>query len=70
MGFGLMIGFIEYLYIQLVPTSNYSAIADVHTLHMTSAHTKSSQSAFTSCFVVMNPSNGDSSASVLMLLPD
>jgi hypothetical protein len=69
MGFGLVTGFFEHLYMQLITASNYSAIANVHTLYITSAHTKSSQSAFTSCFLVMDLNNGDSSASVLTSLP-
>jgi hypothetical protein len=39
----LVIGFIDYL--QIVFTSNYSAIANSHTLQFTIAPTKSSQSA-------------------------
>jgi hypothetical protein len=42
-GFGLVIGFTEQL--QIVTTSNYSAIANSHTLKFTTARTKSSQSA-------------------------
>jgi hypothetical protein len=38
MGFGLVIEFIDYL--QIVTTSNYSAIANSHTLQFTTAHTK------------------------------
>jgi hypothetical protein len=41
MGFGLVIGFIEHL--QIVTTSNYSAITNSHTLQFTTEHTKSSQ---------------------------
>jgi hypothetical protein len=47
MGFGLVVGFIEHL--QILTTSNYSAIAISHTLQFTTARTKSPQSAvFTS----------------------
>jgi hypothetical protein len=50
-GDGLVIGFIDYL--QIVITSNYSAIANSHILQFTTASTKSSQSAvFTSRCVV------------------
>jgi hypothetical protein len=45
-GFGLKIGFIEHL--QIVTTSNYSNIANSHTLQLTTARTKSSQSAVSS----------------------
>jgi hypothetical protein len=38
-----MIGFIEHLYI--VSTSNYSTIANSHTMQFTTARTESSQSA-------------------------
>jgi hypothetical protein len=37
-GVELMIGFIYTLYTQLWTTDNYSAIADVHTLHFTVTH--------------------------------
>jgi hypothetical protein len=49
MGFGLVIGFIANL--QIVTTSNYSAIANSHTLQFTTACTKSSQSAVSSLIV-------------------
>jgi hypothetical protein len=42
MGFGLVIGFTEHL--QIITTSNYSAIANSHILQFTTARTKSSQS--------------------------
>jgi hypothetical protein len=45
-GFGLTIGFI--VHVQFVTTSNYSAIANSHTLQFTTAHNKSSQSAVSS----------------------
>jgi hypothetical protein len=63
-----MIAFIDHLYTQLVTTSNYSAIASTHTLEITGAHTKSSQSALTSRFLVTDLNSGNSSASVLMSL--
>jgi hypothetical protein len=43
MGFGLEIEFTDHL--QIVTTSNYSAIANSHTLQFTTASTKPSQSA-------------------------
>jgi hypothetical protein len=49
MGFGLVIGFIGNL--QIVNTSNYSAIANSQTLQYTTARTKSSQSAVSSLVV-------------------
>jgi hypothetical protein len=42
--FLLVIGFIEHL--QIVTTSNYSAVANSHTLQFTTARTKSSHSFF------------------------
>jgi hypothetical protein len=44
--FGLVIGFIAHL--QIVITSNYSAIANSHTLQFTAERIKSSQSAVSS----------------------
>jgi hypothetical protein len=38
-GVGLDIGFLDYLYTQLVTTSNYSAIANVHNLQFAVTHT-------------------------------
>jgi hypothetical protein len=49
MGFGLAVGFIGHL--QVVTTSNYTAVANAHALHFTTARTKSSQSAVPSPFV-------------------
>jgi hypothetical protein len=43
MDFGLVTGFIEHL--QIINTSNYTAIANSHTLQFTTASTTSSQSA-------------------------
>jgi hypothetical protein len=40
MGFVLTIRFIDHFNTRLVTTLNYSAIADLHTLQMTAAHTK------------------------------
>jgi hypothetical protein len=48
--FGLVIGFTKHL--QITTTSNYSAIANSHTLQFTIAHAKSSQSAVSSLVVV------------------
>jgi hypothetical protein len=45
-GFGLVIGFIDHL--QIVTTSNYSVIANSHTLQFTTARAKSFQSAMSS----------------------
>jgi hypothetical protein len=47
-GFGLEIGFIGHFNTRLVTTINYSAIADLHTLQITTAHAKSFQSAVSS----------------------
>jgi hypothetical protein len=43
MGFGLIIGFIQHL--QIIITSNCTAITNLDTLQFTTARTKSSQSA-------------------------
>jgi hypothetical protein len=45
------------------------ASAHLHALHITRAHANSSQSAFTSRFLVTDLNNADSSASVVTLLP-
>jgi hypothetical protein len=45
-GFRLVIGFIEYL--QITATSNYSDIANSHSLHFTAARTMTSRSAVSS----------------------
>jgi hypothetical protein len=55
MGFGLVIGCIDHL--QIVTTSNYSAIANSHNLQFTAAHTKYSQFVFTSRFLLTDPNN-------------
>jgi hypothetical protein len=57
MGFGLVIGFIEHLYTQLVTTSKYNSLTGLHTLKITvtAAHIKSS--VFTSRFLVTDPNN-------------
>jgi hypothetical protein len=49
MGFGLVIGFIDHL--QIITTSNYSAVANSHTQQFTIARIKSSQPAVSSPFV-------------------
>jgi hypothetical protein len=48
-GFGLVIGFTEHL--QIVTTSTYNAIANSYTLQITTAPTKSFQSAVSSAVV-------------------
>jgi hypothetical protein len=67
-GFGLDVEFIDHLYIQLVTTSNYSTIANLHSSQITKAQAKPSQSAFTSRFLVTDFNNGDSSTSMLTSL--
>jgi hypothetical protein len=66
-GVGSVIGFTDHL--QIVTTSNYDAIANLYTLQITEAHATSSQSAFTSRFLVTDLNNGDSSASLFTSLP-
>jgi hypothetical protein len=68
MGFGLVTRFNDHLCTQVVTTYNYNTIANLHTLQITGAHTQSSQSAFTSRFLVTDLNNADSSASVLTSL--
>jgi hypothetical protein len=46
MGFGLVIGYVKHL--QIVTTSNFSAIANSHALQFTTARTKSPQTAVSS----------------------
>jgi hypothetical protein len=55
-GFRLEIRFIDHFNTALVITLNYSATAELHTLQITTAHTKSFQSAFT--FHQSFPGNG------------
>jgi hypothetical protein len=66
MGFGLEMGFIDL--VQIITTSNYNAVTNLHTLQITTAHTKPSQSGFTSRFSVIDRNSGDSSANLLMSL--
>jgi hypothetical protein len=47
-GLGLVIGFIEHLHTQLLSTSNYSVIANSHTVQFTTERSKSSQSVVSS----------------------
>jgi hypothetical protein len=56
---------IDHLYTRLGTTNNYSAIADLHTSQFTRAHAMSSQSAFSSRFLVTDLNNGDSSPSIV-----
>jgi hypothetical protein len=42
---------------EIVTTSNYSAVANSHTLQFTTTRTKTSQFVFTSRFMVMEPNN-------------
>jgi hypothetical protein len=60
--------FINRLYTRSGATSTYNAIADLHILQITTAHAKSTQSAFTSRFLVTDLNNGDPSASVVTSL--
>jgi hypothetical protein len=60
-------GFIDHL--QVVTISNDYAIANFHTIQVTRTRAESSQSAFTSRFLVTDLNNVDSSASVLTSLP-
>jgi hypothetical protein len=46
MGFGLVTGFIKHF--QIMTTSNYNAITNLHSQKFTTARTKSSQSAVSS----------------------
>jgi hypothetical protein len=59
-GFGLVIGLIEQL--QIITTSNHNTIANSHTPHFTTAHTKSSQSAVSSPHCWANSSSSRSSS--------
>jgi hypothetical protein len=51
MGIGLEFGFIDHFNERLMTVLNYSAIADLHTLQITTAHAKHSQSAMFSLVV-------------------
>jgi hypothetical protein len=63
-------GFIEHLHTPLGTTSKYSAIADLHTLHITIAHAKPQFFlVFPSRCLVPALNNRDSSTSVLTPLP-
>jgi hypothetical protein len=66
-----MNGFTDHLYTQLGTTSNYSAIANLHTSQITAATTKSSPACyvFTSRSLVTASNSGDSSASALTPFP-
>jgi hypothetical protein len=63
-GSGLDIAFIDYLYSQLVTTSNYSATANLHTLQITTASAKSFPACcvFTCRSLVTASNSGDYSA--------
>jgi hypothetical protein len=54
-------GFIDHFNTRLVTTFHYSAIANLHTLQITTARATSFESAFTSRFPVTDLNNGDSS---------
>jgi hypothetical protein len=56
-GFGLDVGFTDNFTTQLVITRNYSALADLHALQITTAHAKSfpTRSVFTSGCLVTAP---------------
>jgi hypothetical protein len=47
-GFGLEIGFIDHINTRLVTTFNYSVIADLHTLQITTEYAKIFQSVVSS----------------------
>jgi hypothetical protein len=64
----LDIGFIDHFTTLLVTTRDYNAIPNLRSLHITTAHAKPFQSAFTSRFPVTDLNNGDSSAFVLTSL--
>jgi hypothetical protein len=63
-----MIGFTDHFTTRLMTTCDYNTITNLHSLQITTAHAKPSQSAFTSRFPVMDLNNRDSSASVLTSL--
>jgi hypothetical protein len=66
-GFGLDIGLIDHLRTQLGTTSNYSAVANVRTLQITTAHAKYYPTCYVSTgrFLVTASNSGDSSVSAL-----
>jgi hypothetical protein len=70
-GFGVGILFIDHFNTRHVTTFNYGAIANLHTLQITRAHTKFFQawSVFTSRFPVTASNSGDSTAFALMPFP-
>jgi hypothetical protein len=63
--------FIDHLNTQLVTTSNYSAIANLHTLQITRAYAKSfpACNVFTGRFLLTASNSADSSVSALTPLP-
>jgi hypothetical protein len=61
-GFGLEIGFIDHFNTRLMTTLNYSAIADFHTLQITTAHAKSFQSVVSAPVTALN--SGDFSTAL------
>jgi hypothetical protein len=65
---GVWIGDWFIIHLQIETTSNYNTVANLHTLQITTAHPKPSQSDFTSRFPVTDLNNGDSSACVLTSL--
>jgi hypothetical protein len=60
--FWVDIGYIDHLYTRLGTKSNYSVIANLHTLHITTAHAKSFPACcvFTSRFLLTVSNGGDS----------
>jgi hypothetical protein len=66
-GFGFDVGFTDHLYTQLQITSNYNAIANLHTLQITTTPTKPfpAYCIFTSRFLVTACNSGNSSASAM-----
>jgi hypothetical protein len=65
MGFGLVNGVTGLL--QTITAINYNRFIDSCTLRITRTHSKSSQSALTSHFLVTDLDSGDSSASVVTI---
>jgi hypothetical protein len=51
LGFGLEIRFIDHFNTHLVTTLNYSTIADLHTVQITTEHVKSFQPAVSSLVI-------------------